>query len=136
MDFGKYVAVLVAPAPSEKPDTMRGWLFPAVAAAVVLIAVLGAAAWWQPWVTRVEAANVADMAFPLPDKPSIAVLPFDNLSADEDQRLTDGVTAEITGALIQIPGLFVISRSTTSTYKGKSASHPCHRRHRRRSAQA
>ena len=100
----------------------RAWLFPAIAAAVVLIAVVGGgAAWWQPWVTRVEAANVANMAFPLPDKPSIAVLPFVNLSGDPDQEfIADGMSEDITTALSKLPSLFVISRTTTQTYKGRT----------------
>ncbi len=75
---------------------------------------------WQPWITRVEAANVANMAFALPDKPSIAVLPFDNFSGDPDQEfLADGFGEDILTALSKLPALFVISRTTTFTYKGR-----------------
>ena len=64
-----------------------------VAVAVAVIAVAVAAIWWQPWVERVAPASVERMAFPLPDKPSIAVLPFDNLSGDPKQdHLGDGIT--------------------------------------------
>jgi adenylate cyclase len=60
------------------------------------------------------------MAFPLPDKPSIAVLPFVNMSRDPEQEfLCDGMTEEIITALSKVPNLFVISHHSTFTYKGK-----------------
>ena len=60
------------------------------------------------------------MAFPLPDKPSIAVLPFENLSGDAVRNyLADGITENIIMALLQASGLFVIARNSTFTYKGK-----------------
>jgi adenylate cyclase len=60
------------------------------------------------------------MAFPLPDKPSIAVLPFVNMSRDPEQEFfSDGITEEIITALSKVPNLFVIARNSTFTYKGK-----------------
>ena len=60
------------------------------------------------------------MAFPMPDKPSIAVLPFVNMSDDPKQEyFSDGMTEEIITALSKVPNLFVISRNSTFTYKGK-----------------
>jgi adenylate cyclase len=60
------------------------------------------------------------MAFPLPDVPSIAVLPFVNMSEDPKQEfLCDGMTEEIITGLSKVPRLFVIARNSTSTYKGK-----------------
>ncbi len=60
------------------------------------------------------------MALPLPDKPSIAVLPFDNMSGDAEQEyFSDGMTEEIITGLAKIPTLFVIARNSTFTYKGK-----------------
>ncbi|GAF92575.1 unnamed protein product, partial [marine sediment metagenome] len=57
---------------------------------------------------------------PLPDKPSIAVLPFVNMSDDPKQEyFSDGMTEEIITALSKIPKLFVIARHSTFTYKGK-----------------
>jgi adenylate cyclase len=54
------------------------------------------------------------------DKPSIAVLPFLNLSSDPEQEyLADGMTEEITTALSRVRGFFVISRTSSFTYKGK-----------------
>jgi adenylate cyclase len=56
----------------------------------------------------------------LPDKPSIAVLPFDNMSGDPEQEyFSDGITEEIITALSKIPKMFVIARNSTFTYKGK-----------------
>ena len=56
----------------------------------------------------------------LPEKPSIAVLPFDNLSGDPDQDyLADGITENIITALSKIPEMFVIARNSVFTYKGK-----------------
>jgi adenylate cyclase len=68
----------------------------------------------------VEVASVEKMAFPLPDKPSIAVLPFDNLSDDPKQEyFSDGLTEQIITNLSKLPNLFVIARNSTFTYKGK-----------------
>ena len=60
------------------------------------------------------------MAFPLPDKPSIAVLPFTNLSDDKEQEyFADGLTEEIINGLSKVEHPFVIARSSTFTYKNK-----------------
>ena len=59
-------------------------------------------------------------AFPLPDRPSIAVLPFDNMGHDrEDEYLADGIVEDITAALSRVRSFFVIARNSTFTYKGK-----------------
>jgi adenylate cyclase len=60
-------------------------------------------------------------ALPLPDKPSIAVLPFVNMSEDPKQDyFSDGITEDLTTALSQISSLFVIARNSAFTYKGKA----------------
>ena len=90
------------------------------AAAVVLLALVGGVAVWQPWSADLEPVSVAPMAFPLPDKPSIAVLPFDNLSGDPGQEyFSDGITENIITALSKVSSLFVIARNSTFSYKGK-----------------
>ena len=67
-----------------------------------------------------EVASNEKMAFPLPDKPSIAVLPFVNMSEDPRQEFfSDGMTEEIITALSKSPYLFVIARQSTFAYKGK-----------------
>ena len=56
----------------------------------------------------------------IPDKPSIAVLPFTNMSGDPEQEyFSDGITEEIITALSKVPHIFVIARNSTFTYKGK-----------------
>src|SRR5713101_261601 len=60
-------------------------------------------------------------ALPLPDKPSIAVLPFTNMSGDRDQEyFSDGITDDLITALSRLPDLFVIARTSAFTYKGKA----------------
>jgi adenylate cyclase len=57
---------------------------------------------------------------PLPDKPSLAVLPFQNLTGDPEQEyFVDGMVEEITTAIARLPWLFVIARNSAFTYKGK-----------------
>src|SRR5271156_3507921 len=57
----------------------------------------------------------------LPDKPSIAILPFQNMSGDPEQEyFTDGIVEEITTAISRLPWLFVIARNSSFTYKGKA----------------
>ena len=59
-------------------------------------------------------------ALPLPDKPSLAVLPFQNLSGHPEQEyFADGMVEEITTAIARLPWLFVIARNSAFTYKGK-----------------
>ncbi len=61
-------------------------------------------------------------ALPLPDKPSIAVLPFINMSGDREQEyFSDGITDDLITDLSRLPGLFVIARDSSFTYKGKAA---------------
>jgi TolB-like protein/class 3 adenylate cyclase/lipoprotein NlpI len=111
-------AALVTAVVQEAAKRERRWL-PAAAAAVIVMA-LGGTFWWQPWKSDVEPASVERMAFPLPDKPSIAVFPFDNLSGDPKQEyLVDGLTETIITELSRFGGLFVIARHSAFTYKGK-----------------
>ncbi len=100
----------------------RSWLRPAVfAASFLALVLLGAALWLRPWEATVEPAREAQMAIPLPDKPSIAVLPFANLSGDPNEDyFADGVTDDLISDLSRLSGLFVISRSSVFTYKGKA----------------
>ena len=63
----------------------------------------------------------ADVALPIPDKPSIAVLPFDNMSGDPEQEyFSDGISEDIITDLSKISGLFVIARNSSFFYKEKS----------------
>ena len=96
---------------------LRRWRLPA-AALVLLLA--GVAIWLHQ--RPVETATISHMALPLPDKPSIAVLPFDNLSADPEQGyFADGMTEDLITDLSKLSGIFVIARNSSQAYKGKPA---------------
>lgn len=103
-----------------------GWLRPyRLAIVIVLIGFIsGLAALillktdWR--LQKSENASTGKTTFPLPETPSIAVLPFVNMSADPGQEyLADGITEEIITALARVPKLLVIARNSTFTYKGK-----------------
>jgi adenylate cyclase len=99
------------------------WGWPALAAVIGLVVGVTTLAVWKFYLYSPQArvASVEKMAFPLPDKPSIAVMPFTNMSADPEQEFfSDGLTEEIITALSKVPKLFVIARNSTFTYKGKS----------------
>ncbi len=112
-------AFRIVPGPVSTAATKR-WRMPAIAAAAVVIAA-GGLAWWQPWITRVEPASLERMAFPLPDKPSIAVLAFQNMSDDPSQEyFADGMAEDIITDLSKISALFVIARNSSFQYKGQT----------------
>jgi class 3 adenylate cyclase/TolB-like protein len=94
---------------------------PLIAAGLaVLILAAGAVLWLKPWAPRIEAASVERMALPLPDKPSVAVLPFDNMSGDAEQDyFSDGMTEDLITDLSKNPELFVIARNSSFAYKGQ-----------------
>jgi adenylate cyclase len=89
--------------------------------ALVLVVVIGVAIWnFYSRTPRIEPASEKKMAYPLPDKPSIAVLPFVNMSEDPQQEyFSDGMTEDLITDLSKISGLFVIARNSTFVYKGK-----------------
>jgi len=98
------------------------WPQTAMVTLVVLLIVACSLAVWNFYIRRpsIEPVSVEKMAFPLPEKPSIAVLPFDNLSGDSSQDyFSDGITESIITALSNVSNLFVIARNSTFTYKGK-----------------
>ena len=103
----------------EKKTRIKTWHWAALA---LLVLILVGSAFWNFYLPtqRVEPASLEKMAFPLPDKPSIAVLPFDNLGTDSKYKhLGDSITENIITSLSKIPKLFVIARNSTSIYKGK-----------------
>jgi len=87
----------------------------------VLIAAIALAIWDFYFRTPpIEPASIEKMAFPLPDKPSVAVLPFANIGGDpKEEYFGDGLTDEIITALSKVPHLFVIARNSTFMYKDK-----------------
>ena len=95
----------------------------AMATIIILVIVAGGLIGWNLYLQRskkVEPASLDKMTYPLPDKPSIAVLAFDNLSGDTEQEyFSDGLTEEIITALSKSTQIFVIARNSSFTYKGK-----------------
>ena len=88
---------------------------------LLLFATLGAVAWLKPWAPQAELASVENAAVSVPAKPSIAVLPFANLSDDPEQKhFSDGITQDVITDLSKFSGLFVIAANSTFRYKGKS----------------
>ena len=82
------------------------------ALSIILIAVLGTIYWFYGQDTREEeVASVENMSFPLPDKPSIAVLPFDNMSDHSEQEyFVDGMTEDLITDLSNISGVSTSKR--------------------------
>ena len=77
--------------------------------------------WSKDASVTAETPATADQPLPLPDKPSIAVLPFENMSGDPEQEyFSDGITEDIITALSHIRQFFVIARNSTFTYKGQA----------------
>jgi adenylate cyclase len=116
--------------PGESPQAKvkakvegKRWKYSTIAAMVVVIIVAAVAIWQlylRPTRPRVEVASKEKMAFPLPDKPSIAVLPFVNMSDDPKQEyLADGLAEQIINALSKLSNVFVIARNSSFTYKGR-----------------
>jgi TolB-like protein len=96
----------------------RAWRFP-VAAGVLFLALGFAAAWWQPWERPAQPAVPAGSEAG-DTRPSLVVLPFDNLSDDKEQEyLANGFTEDLTTELARVPGLFVVSRNAAFVYKNK-----------------
>ena len=76
---------------------------------------------WLPTVSAPAVAATAEAPLVLPDKPSIAVLPFDNMSGDPEQEyFSDGMAEDIITALSRFRWFFVIARNSSFTYKGKA----------------
>jgi adenylate cyclase len=87
----------------------------ASASGVALLAAVGMYSY------RHLAPSATAPALPLPDKPSIAVLPFVNMSGDKEQEyFSDGMTEDVITGLSKLSGLFVIARNSVFTYKGQA----------------
>ncbi len=113
-------APLASVAPVRNKPEPRHWWTIVLTTVVLIMLVIGIASWWQLWAPKDERASLDKMAFPLPDKPSIAVLPFINISNEAEQEyFADGMTDDLITDLSKLSGLFVIARNSTFTYKGK-----------------
>lgn len=87
---------------------------------IIAASIIGWIAYLQQSV-KIEAAALDKMAYPLPEKPSIAVLPFKNLSGNEkDGLIAKGLTEDIITALSKVQELFVIANASSATYEGKT----------------
>jgi TolB-like protein/class 3 adenylate cyclase/Flp pilus assembly protein TadD len=114
----------------------RGFLYAVFGSLVVIAAGVAGFAGWHAWMMggRAAPAHLAaapaapaavgralQTALALPDRPSIAVLPFENIGREPEQdHLAEGVADTIITALSHVSNLFVIARSSTFAYKGKS----------------
>lgn len=97
----------------------RRWLM-AAAALVLIAAVLTGLKLYSRLGPGFTPASLDRMAFPLPDKPSIVVLPFKNLSEQPNQDyIADGLTENIITGLSNISDIFVIARNSSFVYKGR-----------------
>jgi len=132
-DFAGPVPVYLVSLEAQTASPVKRWkrtglnywrrIHPSVKIVMALIAAANTA--WQLYPTFFHppsgVASKMNMAFPLPDKPSIAVLPFVNLSEDPRQELfTDSMAIEIINALSKVQQVFVIARGSAFVYKGKT----------------
>jgi adenylate cyclase len=100
----------------------KKWLW-ATASTIFIILIIVVGLYWKYFYlpAPIEIASGNKMSFNLSKGPSIAVLPFDNMSKDPDQEyFCDGITENIIAVLSHIPQLMVIARNSTFAYKGKS----------------
>jgi TolB-like protein len=108
----------------EKKAKPSQWKRAAIGLLVAAIAVVAAVGIWKlysPSAPQPEVTSKEKMAFPLPNKPSIAVLPFVNMGGDPEQAyFADGMTEDLITDLSKVAGLFVIARNSTFMYKGKA----------------
>jgi len=112
-DAGKLIGE--EPRPLLKPGAWS-----AVIIAAVIFILIGYQLFQKMTTPEFEPASIEKMAYQLPDKPSIAVLAFENMSGDPEQEyFSDGITEEIITSLSKTDKLFVIARNSTFTYKNK-----------------
>ena len=114
-----------APRPVEETGPSRRWSLAGLAVVAVLLVAGGVLLLrpvsQQPSSPPETGVTEETPALPLPDKPSLAVLPFTNMSGDPEQEyFSDGMTEDIITDLSKISGLFVIARNSTFTYKGQA----------------
>lgn len=101
----------------ETPPPKR-WFSPRITVSILAALALAGVALWQPWQPEFARASVDRMAHPLPEKPSLVVLPFEDFSdSKENEYFADGMTEDLITDLSKISGIFVISRNSSWTYK-------------------
>ncbi len=118
------VSVAATGKAAPKSSAAIKWRIPAIAAAVVVVAVGGVVLWqtvFRQAPVSEQMKSKSATALAIPDKPSIAVLPFGNLSGDPEQEyFSDGITDDLITDLSKVSGLFVIASNSVFTYKGKA----------------
>jgi len=103
---------------------LKKWRWVAMGAVATLIIAAGVLAIWtyvlRPTSSPEEISSLEKKPFPLPIDPSIAVMPFENLSGDPKQEnIADGISENVIAALSKIPEMIVSARNSTFAYKGK-----------------
>ena len=89
--------------------------------AISLVIVIASLLLWRYLPEQSQPSVEHNVAYPLPDEPSIAVLPFDNMSSDPEQDyFSDGITEDLITDLSKLRGLIVIARNSSFAYKGKA----------------
>ncbi len=105
---------------TQRPVRSRRWAL--VIVALLLLGAVSGVFWWQQQSEQTGPAKTTKI---LPDKPSIAILPFTNNSSDSNQEFfVDGLTEDLITDLAKLSNLFVISRNSVFTYKGKAVNVP------------
>jgi adenylate cyclase len=103
---------------TKAKSRIRRWMVVSILGLVVVLS--GVGIWHHQTKPAFEPASVDRMTYPLPDKPSIAVLPFVNMSDDPQQEyFVDGITNDIITALSEFKFLFIIASTSSFAYKGK-----------------
>ena len=115
-------------APSPQPLVLRLW--PRKSLVLVAVLLLVSTGLTVHYLSRLTLSTQSStlvteeaqpLSLPLPDKPSIVVMPFTNMSGDPEQEyFSDGITEDLTTDLSKLSGLFVIARNSAFTYKGKA----------------
>jgi adenylate cyclase len=113
-------AELEIPEP-EGPSNQKSQIRRSVMVIAVLVAVAGMLLWLQPWQQKVESASDEPVVTTLLERPSIAILPFDNMSGDPEQEyFVDGITEDIITGFSRLSNLTVIAWNTSASYKGEN----------------
>jgi adenylate cyclase len=117
-----YRVLMDAPAVKSRPAPIARRRALALGAAAIIAVMLAVGVVWKVQKPTTERTSVvADPALAMPSGPSIAVLPFVNMSGNtEEEYFADGMTDELITALSRLRGLIVIARNSTFQYKGKA----------------
>ena len=114
--------VLAAPSVDGSRKKLPPFAQGAMGVVLALILVFAWALWW-PMEPEVEPASVDQMAYPIPEKPSIAVLPFEDLTGNADNDyFANGITRNLITELARFRNLFVIAHNSTAVYADDTVS--------------